>query len=241
MKVSEVMTKTVISVSPDASVAELAKLMLDNRISGLPVIDDRGVLVGIVTEGDCLRRTETGTLRKRPRWLEFLVGAGRLADEYVRSHGRKVVDVMTPDPMTVTEDTPLEEVVHSMERRRIKRLPVVRDGKVVGIVSRANLLHALASVAAKVPAGPATDAAIRDQLMAELAKQPWAPHVDATVRDGVVELWGVMLAPHQDQAAIVAAENIPGVKAVRNHLAWIDPASGMIISGADDKAAGATV
>jgi predicted transcriptional regulator len=147
-----------------------------------------------------------------------------------------VADIMTPDPITVTEETPLEEVVHRMESRRVKRLPVVRDGKVVGIVSRANLLHGLASVSAKIPAGAPSDAAIRDQLMTELAKQPWAPQVNPTVHDGVVELWGVMLAPHQDQAAIVAAENIPGVKAVHSHLAWVDPASGMIIYGSDDHA-----
>ena len=133
MKVADVMTSNVLTVRPDASIAEMAKLMLDNRISGLPVVDDRSNLVGIVTEGDCLRRTETGTERKRPRWLEFLTGPGRLADEYIQTRSRKVADVMTQTPITVVEDTALEQAVHLMESRRIKRLPVMRNGTIVGI------------------------------------------------------------------------------------------------------------
>jgi CBS domain-containing protein len=238
MKAGDVMTRKVLSTNPDASIAEMAKLMLENRISGLPVVDDRGDLVGIVTEGDCLRRAETGTERKRPRWLEFLIGPGRLAEEYIHAHGRKVADVMTPNPITITEDTPLDKVVHVMETRRIKRLPVMRDRKVVGIVSRANLLHALASAAANVPSVSPTDATIRDQLMAELAKQPWSPQFTVTVRDGIVDLWGVVLAAHQREAAIVAAKNIAGVKAVRSHLPWVDPVSGMTIGDPDGDANG---
>ena len=121
--------------------------MLQNRISGLPVVDAQGNLVGMVTEGDFLRRGEIGTQRRRPKWLEFLVGPGRLADEYVHPPAEKVEEVMTRDPVTVSEDDSLETVVELMERRRIKRLPVLRDGKMVGIVSRANLMHALASLA----------------------------------------------------------------------------------------------
>ncbi len=238
MKAGDVMTRNVVSTRPNASVAEMVKLMLDNRISGLPVIDDHGELVGIVTEGDCLRRAETGTERKRPRWLEFLIGPGRLADEYIHTHSRKVAEVMTPSPITISEDAPLDEVVHLMETRRIKRLPVVRGRKVVGIVSRANLLHALASASGSIPSGTPTDAAIRDQLMIELAKQPWSPQLNATVRDGVVELWGVVLAAHQREAAMVAAENIPGVKAVRSHVAWVEPVSGMVIYDPEQNAGG---
>src|SRR5215475_1877029 len=146
MKAADFMSARVISVTPDASILECVRLMLQHRISGLPVIDAAGSLVGVVTEGDFLRRVEAGTERKRPRWLEFFAGPSRLADEYVQSHGRKVSDVMTPEPITVHEDTPVEEVVRLMESRRIKRLPVMRQDKVVGIVSRANLLHALATV-----------------------------------------------------------------------------------------------
>ncbi|MGZ3415245.1 MAG: CBS domain-containing protein [Isosphaeraceae bacterium] len=238
MKAADVMTRRVVSTRPDASIAEMAKLMLDNGISGLPVLDEHGDLVGIVTESDCLRRAETGTERKRPRWLEFLIGPGRLAKEYIHTHGRRVAEVMTQSPITITEETPLEEAVHLMESRRIKRLPVVRGAKVVGIVSRANLLHALASVASNIQSSSPTDTAIRDQLMTELAKQPWAPPLNATVRDGVVDLWGVVLAPHQYEATIVAAENIPGVKSVRSHVAWVDPVSGMIIYDASGNGSG---
>jgi CBS domain-containing protein len=235
MKAADVMTPNVISIRADASIAEMAKLMLDNRISGLPVIDDRGKLVGIVTEGDCLRRTETGTERKRPGWLEFFTGPGRLAGEYIHTHSRKVADVMTQAPVTVEEDTPLEEVVHLMESRRIKRIPVMRDGKIVGIVSRANLLQALASVARTLPPAGPNDSAIRDQIMAELrAKHGWAPPFNVTVRDGIVDLWGVVFASHQREAAIVAAENVPGVKVVRSHFAWVDPYSGMVIQYPDE-------
>jgi predicted transcriptional regulator len=172
---------------------------------------------------------ETGTERKRPSWLEFLVGPGRLADEYIHTHSRKVADLMTQTPITVEENTPLQEVVHLMESRRIKRLPVMRDGKVVGIVSRANLLQALASVAGKIPPAGPDDLAIRDQVMTELGKQPWARQFNVTVRNGTVDLWGAVFAAHQREAAIVAAENVSGVRAVRSHVAWIDSHTGMVI------------
>ena len=138
---------------------------------------------------------------------------------------------MTGEPVTVGEDTPVEEVVRLMEKRRIKRLPVMRGTKVVGIVSRANLLHALASVAPGAPLVAKDDQAIRDRVLDELAKQPWAPPnlIDVTVRNGAVELWGVVTADHQREAATVVAENIAGVKKVANHVSWIEPISGMVI------------
>ena len=230
MKAADVMTTHVISVAPDESILKCVRLMLEYRISGLPVVDAKGSLVGIVTEGDFLRRAEAGTERKRPRWLEFITGPGRLADEYVHSHGRKVAEVMTPEPLTITEDTPVEDVVRLMEQRRIKRLPVVRGTSVVGIVSRANLLHALASVGREAAPALKDDQTIRARVLADLAKQPWAPRdlIDVTVRNGVVELWGVVTADHQREAAGVVAENIPGVKNVVNHVAWIEPNSGMV-------------
>jgi CBS domain-containing protein len=239
MKASEIMTPRVISVTPDTTITTAIQLMLDSHISGMPVIDGAGKLVGIVTEGDFLRRSETGTGRKRPRWLEFLVGPQTLATDYVREHGRKVNEVMSPDPVTINEDTPLEEVVRIMERRRIKRLPVVRGNTVVGIISRANLMHALASLGRVAPAPASSDKAIRDQILAELDKQPWAPValIDVVVRDGVVELWGTITEEKQGEALRVCAENVPGVKQVVNHLTWIEPLSGMILSSPDEDAA----
>jgi len=150
MKAKDVMTSPVVSVEPDTAVLQAVRIMLQRQISGLPVVRKDGRLVGVVTEGDFLRRAETGTERRRPRWLEYLVGPGRLADEYTRTHGRKVEDIMTAEPVTVAEDTALEEVVNLMEKRRIKRIPVLRGNEVVGIVSRANLLHALAGVAREI-------------------------------------------------------------------------------------------
>src|SRR5436190_3265446 len=175
MNAKDVMTRPVISIEPDMSVQQAAQLMLQRRISGLPVIDKSGRLVGIVTEADFRRRAETRTQRRRARWLEFLMGPGRLADEYVHTHGRKVKEVMTPDPQTVPEDCPLDEVVRLMEKRRIKRLPVTRADQVIGIVSRANLLHALASVGSDVKSPTPNDEAIRERLLAKLSKQNWAP------------------------------------------------------------------
>jgi CBS domain-containing protein len=226
------MSTRVVSIAPDAGVLEAVRLMLQRHISGLPVIDRSGTLVGVVTEGDFLRRSETGTERKRPRWLEFLMGPRRLADEYVHTHARKVEDVMTREPVTITEDAALDEVVRIMERRRIKRLPVVRGGEVIGIVSRANLLHALASLGAAAAPLANTDAEIRRQLLAEFDKQTWAPValVDVVVKDGVVELWGTITEEAQGEALKVCAENIPGVKSVVSHLTWIEPMSGMVIS-----------
>ena len=231
MKVKDVMTRKVMSVEPTASVLQAIRSMLQNKISGLPVVDADGTLVGVVTEGDFLRRTETTTERRRPRWLEFLVGPGRLADEYVHSHARKIGDVMTPDPYTVTEDTPLEDVVQLMEKHRIKRLPVVRGKLLVGIVSRANLLHALASLAPSAPAPLATDGVIRERLVKELEHQKWAPiaFLNVVVRGGVVELWGTITDERVRQAIIVAAQNTPSVKDVQDHMVWIEPGSGVVI------------
>jgi CBS domain-containing protein len=234
MKAHDVMTWGTITVEPEASVTRAVRLMLQNKISGLPVVDAKGQLVGMVTEGDFLRRGELGTQRQRPRWLEFLLGPGRLAAEYVQASGQKVEEIMTPAPRTITPETPLEEVVGLMERHRIKRLPVVQDGKLVGIVSRANLLHALASGAREVKPA-AGDATIRERIMAECAKQTWAPHVNVVVRDGVVGLWGVITDERERRAFIVVAENVPGVKAVHDHLAWVEPTSGMVMLSDEDE------
>ena len=150
MKARDIMTPDVVSVDPDASVAEAAQLMLQRRISGLPVVDQAGELVGVITEGDFLRRAEMGTQRRRSRWIEILIGPGQLASEYVQTSGRKVHQVMTTNVQTATEDTTLEDIVRLMERRRIKRVPILRGKKLVGIISRANLLQALAQIAHEV-------------------------------------------------------------------------------------------
>jgi CBS domain-containing protein len=240
MNAGDIMTPKVVSVMPDASILEAMRSMLANRISGLPVVSENGKLVGIVTEGDFLRRAETGTQQRRSRWLELFTSPGKLAQEYVHTHGRKVSDVMTPDPLTITEDTPLDVVVSLLEERRIKRLPVVRSGVVVGIVSRANLLHALASLAREQPNEGQTDAAIRAPIYAELNRQRWIPKdfINVVVRDGAVEVWGAILDERERQAVRVAVENVPGVKHISDHLVWVEPMSGMAFEPVDETAGG---
>lgn len=231
MRAADVMSRNVVAVEQGASLADAIRLMLDNRISGLPVVDGNGKLVGVVTEGDLLHRSETGTDRRRPAWLEFLIGPGRLAGEYVRTHGRKVGDVMTRNVVAVAEDTPLENIVEAMDHHRIKRVPVLRGGALVGLVSRADLLRALAERIAAEPVVPSGDEAIRERLMAELEKVAWSPREGITiaVEDGVVTLSGVIFDEKEREALRVAAENVPGVAAVADHLVWVEPVSGTIV------------
>ena len=231
MNASDVMTRTLLSVRLDATVAEAIRTMLDNRISGLPVIDEAGRLVGILTEGDLLRRGETGTERQRSRWLEILMGPGRLAGEYVRTHGRKIGEVMTRDVVSVTLDTPLKEVVELMERHRIKRVPVLHGEVLVGILSRADLLRALLGALQEEESPATNDGEIRERILGELAKAAWMPRdgIAVTVENGVVDLNGVILDEKEREALRVAAENVPGVRAVEDHLVWVEPVSGTII------------
>jgi CBS domain-containing protein len=238
MKAVEIMTRNPVTVGPEASIMKAVGLMLQRRISGLPVVDRGGALVGIVTEGDLLRRTETGTQRHRPRWLEFLIGPGHLADEYVQACGRKIHEVMTQNVVTIAEDTPMDEIVHIIESRRIRRLPVLREGRLVGIVSRANLVRALASLARETRPSPVDDAAIQRHLLAELEKQPWAPValINVIVRNGAVHLWGALTDERERRGIRVAAENTPGVKCVVDHLVWVEPASGFVLPPPDEEA-----
>jgi len=236
MRVKDVMTANVICIGADEPVLKAARLMLQNRISGLPVVDKDGELVGIVTEGDFLRRSELGTQRQRPKWLEFIVGPGKLAQEYTQSSGRKVEEIMTPDPRTIAEDETLEAVVDTMERHHVKRLPVTRAGRMVGIISRANLMHALASLSRDSIAPPASDSAMRDKILAAIGNQDWAPRINVIVKDGVAELHGVITDDRERQGLIVAAENVPGVKRVRDHLVWVEPISGLAFPSSEDEA-----
>jgi CBS domain-containing protein len=238
MKAEDVMTRHVISIDPDATVLQAARIMLQHRISGLPVIDKAGKLVGIISEGDFLRRRETKTEHRRSRWLEFIMGPGRIADEYTHTHGSKVSEVMSVDVQAVTDSTSLEEIVELMERRRIKRVPVLCGGEVVGIVTRSNLMHAMVSLARGAHAPAESDSAIRDSLLDEMKKQQWAPSATANVvvHDGVVELWGVVIDERQRTALKVAAENIPGVKSIKDHLVWVEPTSGVIMDAPEEPA-----
>jgi CBS domain-containing protein len=240
MKATDIMTPDVISADPDATVLQAARYMLQHHISGLPVIDKKGTLVGILSEGDFLRRRETHTDRRPSRWLEFLMGPGKLAAEYTHTHGSKVSEVMTTKLHTISEDTPLEKIVELMERYRIKRVPVLRGKKVVGIVTRANLMHAMVSLARGESKATTSDAVIRQKLLAELKSEKWAlaSMINVVVHEGVVELWGMIVDDRQREALVVAAENIPGVREVKDHLTWVEPTSGVVIEPRDEVHAG---
>lgn len=231
MKARDVMTPDVVTVTEDTSVLEAIRHMLQRRISGLPVLDASGALVGMVTEGDLLRRAELGTERApRARWIEFLAGPGRSADEYARAHGRKVRDVMTREVHTVVEHASLNDALDTMERYNVKRVPVMRGHRMIGIITRSNLLRALASLARATQPVTAFDATIRANIIAALKKQAWAPtaSIEVAVADGVVTLSGVILDERQRHALQVCAENVPGVTKVEDYLVWIEPMSGTV-------------
>ena len=220
MKVSQVMTKHVISIQLEATIVQAIKLMLNNRLSGLPVIDRRGRLVGIITEGDFLHRREISTELKRNVWLDAFFGSEQSAHDYVRAHGIKVAELMTRQPITVDEDTSLDRVVHLMERHRIKRLPVARKGKVVGIISRANLMRALASIHRSTYKTSRNDQEIRKRIVADIDKQNWAYGADimVLVRDGIVDLCGTLSDPSQRSALKALVREKSGVRKLYDHL-----------------------
>jgi CBS domain-containing protein len=235
MHARQIMTGKVVSVTPDQTVLEAVNLMLRNHVSGLPVVDKAGAVIGIVSEGDFVRRSEIGTPRKHSRLLSLIFGHGDAAEDYVREHGRKISEVMTPSPITVGEDTPLSEIVSLLERNQIKRVPVVQDGKLVGIVSRSNLLQALASLARDIPDPTADDNHIRERIIAEIERQDWCPiGLNVVVRDGIVHLSGVIANERYRQAVTVAAENVQGVVKVHDHLFWKDLVTGNHLPSPED-------
>jgi CBS domain-containing protein len=237
MRAHQIMTRKVIAVAAGASIVEAANTMLQNHISGLPVIDEAGKLIGIISQGDFIRRAEIGTQRKRGRWLKFLLGPGKVASDFVHERGRKVGEIMTLDPLTVTEDATLEDIVQLMERHNVKRLPVMREGQLVGIVTRSNLLQAVAELAREIPDPTADDDHIRNRVITSIEKADWGPFgLGVIVRNGNVHLSGVIINERSRQAAIVAAENVSGVKKVHDHLCWVDPMSGAYLNSQEDEA-----
>jgi CBS-domain-containing membrane protein len=222
MKASDVMSVDVITVSPGVSVREVAGLLLKHRISALPVVDEQCALVGIISEGDLVRRAELDTDQRRSWWLDILANKTNeaLAAEYVKSHSRRVEDIMTRDVVTASPATPLRDIATALEKHRIKRVPIVANGKLVGIVSRSNLVQALASRSYKDEPVSTQDADIRERVMAQFKSEEWSKHsmLNATVQGGTVELWGFVGSEAEKEAARVAAELVPGVKAIENNV-----------------------
>jgi CBS-domain-containing membrane protein len=229
MKASDIMVTDVITVKPQSDVPEVAALLLTNHISAAPVVDDGGMLVGMISEGDLIRRGEAETAHERPWWLKLLMGRELLAAEFLREHSRRVADLMTREVVSAEPDTPVAEIATLLERHRIKRVPIVQNGKVVGIVSRANLIQALATFRRKaLEPRPIADAELRESVVSRLRSEPWVrPNlVNVTVTDGTVDLWGIVDSQVEKQALRVAVETVPNVKAVNDNVMVRPAASG---------------
>jgi CBS domain-containing protein len=230
MIAANVMTFGAASIRPDAPIEEAAHLMLQHRISGLPVIDERGELVGMVTEGDLLRRQEGGTGQDRPRWLELVLGSGKSGGPPHLAHLATVADIMSRPAVSVSENTPVHQIVETMQRLGIKRVPVVSDGKVIGIVSRADLLRGLARQAEDMPSASAEDRSLRQRVLDAMAKEPrtaWTS-VNVTVKDGRVELRGATTDANLRTRLVAAARGVPGVTSLDDHMVVVGAASGRI-------------
>ncbi len=222
MLARDVMTKNVVTVRPDTTVEDCARLLLDRRISAAPVVNESGQVVGIVSEGDLIHRIETETETRRPWWLELVSDPSVMAQDFVKSTGKRVADVMTNHVISVGEETPLRDIAELLDKRRIKRVPVVRGGKLVGVVSRADLVRALLQQTAQQPkpAAAVSDAKIREQLLAKLDNAPWSPRAtnNVVVTYGQVEMYGLAASAEVARAIAVLAEGLPGVKAVDNQV-----------------------
>lgn len=228
MKAKDVMTTEVVYADPETSVRAIAQTLLKRRISAVPVAEGDGRVIGIVSEGDLMRRPESETEGTRSWWLELIETPADRASQYLKSHGLTARDVMTREPITVTEDTPLEEIAMLLERKAIKRVPVVRDGKLVGIVSRADLLHGLVARAGQAakpapPAPPTREAVIAGIRDAGLSLD----YVNVVVADDAVHLWGAVDSALQRDALALAAKRTPGVTRVENHLVVLPPQLGV--------------
>lgn len=228
MHAADIMTTRVVSADPDTPVTEIAKMLLENRISAVPVLDGDRRVLGIVSEGDLMRRSESETEARHSWWLEAFVSKQEKAAEYIKTHGRKAKEVMSKSVVTAREDTPLQDVARLLETHHIKRIPIVRDGRLVGIISRANLLHGL--VASGDKAGPTTppgDRAIRETLTHTLGEEVGlnTAMLNVIVAEGVVTLWGIVDSEAERQAAQIAAEQTPGVKSVENCLKQLPSAA----------------
>lgn len=228
MNVSELMTRNAISVLPATTVADAARIMLANHVSGLPVLNEDGALVGVITEGDLLRRAEIGTDGKPASWLKSLLMPSAVASDYVHTHARHVSGVMTHSPIFVTLETDIDEVAQLMLRKHIKRLPVIEDGKLIGVISRADLLRPLARRLIQQPEDISDDAVV-EYIKLELEKAKWAPKsgLRITAKERVVTLEGTIFSDEERQAVVVIAENAPGVKDVVDNLTFVDPGSGL--------------
>jgi len=219
MEARDVMRAPVITIQENATIKDAAKLLVEHRISGLPVVDPKGKLVGVISEGDLVRRQEIDTQPTRSWWLELLSADKALAADYIKTHSKKVADVMSRNVITASPNSSVQEIATTMEKNGIKRVPIVREGNLIGIVTRANLVQMIGSSGSKLEISP-SDSRIREKLLSELRMQQWAQAdlLNVTVHDGVVDLWGVADSETERKALRVAAEAVPGVRAVNDQI-----------------------
>jgi CBS domain-containing protein len=219
MRVADIMARDVVSVPPDASVREIASLMLERRISGVPVVDAERQVLGVVSEGDLIRRPEIETDRAGRGWLSIFVSDEERARDFVKSHGRRAREVMTQPAVCVAPQTPLDEAVRIMERHHIKRLPVIEHGKLVGLMTRADLVRAMLE-RPHVPSPAQSDQELRQRVEALLQSEDWAggAYINVVVEAGVVQLWGTVKSTAQREAILVAVSGMDGVKDVQVYL-----------------------
>jgi len=220
MRAIDVMVRDVVTVRPDTDVADAIKLLSEHDVSALPVLDNEGNLVGMLSEADLIHRVEIGTEKHRPWWLEAVTGASTLAEEFAKSHGKKVGEIMATGIVSVTEETPLSEIAGLFERKRIKRVPVVKDSKLVGIVSRSNLIQGLASVVGRIDQHDETDRQIRLDLLSALREQSWTDFGsrNITVSNRIAHIWGLVASEAERKALLALAEGVPGVSRVSDEM-----------------------
>ncbi|MDR3484798.1 MAG: CBS domain-containing protein [Bradyrhizobium sp.] len=219
MRAHEIMSRHVITTTADTPAIDAIKIMLSHHVSGLPVVDSRGKLIGILSEGDFVRRWELGTEKPRGRWLGLLAGPDRAAVDFSRQHGRTVGQIMSPDPIAIGEETPLEQIVRLMESRNVKRLPVIRGDEIVGMVTRADFLTAIANLSLDIRSYSETDDQIRNSVIAAISRASWRPcALNVSVHDGVVVLRGTIRSDNARKAVIVASENVAGVRRVEDQM-----------------------
>jgi CBS domain-containing protein len=220
MNARDVMVQDVVTVGPDEDVAKALQLLVDHDISALPVVDGERRVIGILSEADLLHREKIGTEKHRAWWLEAVTPASVLALDYAKSHGRKVVELMSENIISADENTSLSELANILEKNRIKRVPILKDGKLVGIVSRSNLIQALASAPSQPENDQLADRGIRSAILARLAEQSWTDFGERNivVTNGVVILWGLVGSPEEHKALLALAESVPGVREVSDEM-----------------------
>jgi CBS domain-containing protein len=230
MKAHDIMTRDVTTVSPDTSVRDIAALMMEKHISGVPVLTNNGKIIGMVSQSDLLHRAELGTERKHKWWFRTFADSNALAREYAKAHGLKAHDIMSRYVVAVRDDAELRDVADILDSHRIKRVPVVQEGRLVGIITRGDLVRALSQVQISKAAKKIDNAALHKTLHDRIRTQPWMndSYINLTVNDGVVELWGYVVSTDQHNALRALVEETDGVSRVEDKLSVAGPLRGGI-------------